>query len=280
MLPELTSAENLPVIWGCMPLSWTIGSTVGPVVGGYLSRPAERYPRVFGDFKFLKTYPYFLPCAIPSVFSAVAWVAVFYLLKETVKSPVPIRHFFTAEYQQGEISRTTPLRHVLNSRVIMSVGNYAFIALIEMAYRAIQPLFLATPIDFGGLGLPPPTIGNILSAGGALTGVSQILFFPTIHRRLGDKATFVKGLASTLPLFLLFPIAHLLVVTYSFNWLLWMVIALQSITSFGYGLSYGKHRDLIIWLDLKLNFASFLRRDTRLESNDNKPNEGYRPDVR
>ncbi|KAG6884986.1 hypothetical protein C0993_006818 [Termitomyces sp. T159_Od127] len=164
-----------------------------------------------------------------------------YRRNKTVKSPVPIKHLYKTKYQQGERSRITPLRDVLNSRVIISVGNYAFLALIEVAYRAIQPLFLATPIEFGGLGLPPPTIGNILSAGGALTGVVQILFFPSIHRRLGDKGTFVKGLASTIPLFLTFPIAHLLVKAYGFNCLLWLVIALQSIISFGYGLSFGKH---------------------------------------
>ncbi|KAG6858599.1 hypothetical protein C0995_015403, partial [Termitomyces sp. Mi166 len=98
------------------------------------------------------------------MFSAVAWVAVFCLLKETVKSPVPISHLFRPKSGQGELSRGTPLRHVLNSRVIISVGNYAFAALLEMSFRAIQPLFFATPIDFGGLGLPPPSIGNILSA--------------------------------------------------------------------------------------------------------------------
>ncbi|KAG5735970.1 hypothetical protein E4T56_gene19995, partial [Termitomyces sp. T112] len=60
MLPELTTTENLPVIWGCMPLSWTLGATLGPIVGGYLFRPAVQYPRIFGDFQFFKTYPYFL----------------------------------------------------------------------------------------------------------------------------------------------------------------------------------------------------------------------------
>ncbi|KAG5353021.1 hypothetical protein C0989_010989 [Termitomyces sp. Mn162] len=226
MLPELTATENLPVL--------------GPIVGGYLFRPAVQYPRIFGDFQFFKTYPYFLPCAIPPMFCAIAWVAVFYLLKETVKSPVPISHIFRVKSQQREASRGTPLRLVLNSRVIISVGHYAFVALIEVAYRAIQPLFFATPIDFGGLGLSPPSIGNLLAGAGALTGILQLLFFSSIHRRWGTKATFLNGLIGSLPMFFTFPIAHLLVGMYGFNRLLWVFIVLQSIMSFGYGLSFGK----------------------------------------
>lgn len=52
------------------------------MVGGSLSRPAERYPDTFGGSEFLKKYPYFLACAVPATFSALAWVITFTFLKE------------------------------------------------------------------------------------------------------------------------------------------------------------------------------------------------------
>jgi hypothetical protein len=52
------------------------------MIGGALSRPAERFPSLFGDNKFLREYPYFLPCAMPATFTIVAWFVTFFFLKE------------------------------------------------------------------------------------------------------------------------------------------------------------------------------------------------------
>lgn len=52
------------------------------MIGGFLSRPHERFPDIFGRFEFLKEYPYFLACAVPATFSAVAWVVSFLFLHE------------------------------------------------------------------------------------------------------------------------------------------------------------------------------------------------------
>lgn len=52
------------------------------MIGGALSRPAERYPYTFGNSEFLKKYPYFLPCAVSATFSALAWVLALVFLKE------------------------------------------------------------------------------------------------------------------------------------------------------------------------------------------------------
>ncbi|KAG6849264.1 hypothetical protein H0H93_009920 [Arthromyces matolae] len=258
MLPELASAEHLPVVslsfprnnqerltmhdmklWGFMPLSWTIGATLGPVVGGYLSHPAERFPSLFGECGFLRTYPYFLPCAFPAFFSVIAWIAVFKFLEETVQSPVNFYDLLKSSPEGQRASRKPiPLRHIINSRTIISIGHYALSALLEMAFRAIQPLFLATPVQFGGLELSPPSIGSILSTGGAVTGVAQLFVFPLIHRRLGSKSTFVIGLVLTIPVFLSFPIAHLLLKR-SYVYLLWATICLQSFMPLGYFFSFG-----------------------------------------
>ena len=53
-----------------------------PVIGGSLSRPAERHPELFGQSEFLKKYPYFLACSIPATFSIVACFVTLFFLKE------------------------------------------------------------------------------------------------------------------------------------------------------------------------------------------------------
>ena len=53
-----------------------------PMIGGFLSRPADRFPQYFGHSAFLKEYPYFLACAVPATFSVCAFAVSYLFLKE------------------------------------------------------------------------------------------------------------------------------------------------------------------------------------------------------
>ena len=63
-----------------------------PYIGGSLSKPVERFPGVFGDWEFFKTYPYFLACAVPATWSAFAWLVAFLFLKEVSMLYADFRH--------------------------------------------------------------------------------------------------------------------------------------------------------------------------------------------
>ena len=63
-----------------------------PYIGGSLSKPVERFPGVFGDWEFFKTYPYFLACAVPATWSAFAWLVTFLFLKEVSMLYADFRH--------------------------------------------------------------------------------------------------------------------------------------------------------------------------------------------
>jgi hypothetical protein len=52
------------------------------MIGGSLSRPADRFPDTFGNSRFMRKYPYFLPCAVPASFSVFAWIATYLFLRE------------------------------------------------------------------------------------------------------------------------------------------------------------------------------------------------------
>jgi hypothetical protein len=223
---------------------------LGPVIGGSLSRPAERFPSLFGNSEFHKKYPYFLPCAVPATYTACAWLVTYIFLKETVRRPTSIRNFFFGSEKKVELAQTQettvddsndkplPLRSLLIFQVIIAASNYAFLSLVDIAYRAIQPVFLSTPIELGGLGLLPSAIGNILSMFGILNGFFQIFFFAKIHDRWGSKKVFTAGIAACIPLFLLFPVINHLARTQGLTPLLWAVVFLQVCLSILPSLSY------------------------------------------
>jgi Na+/melibiose symporter-like transporter len=228
-----------------------------------LSRPADRFPRLFGKNEFLKKYPYFLPCAVPATFSVIAWVVTLLFLKETVASPTPIREFLGFKKEAVELTaqrpeipgagtpiaqpiegppeakKPLPLRALLTRRVIVAAGNYASLSLVDISFRAIQPLFLSTPIHLGGLGLPPATIGKLLSIYGILNGVFQVFFFARITDRWGSKKVFFLGIASGIPAFALFPVINYLARHQGYSTAVWIAVGFQIAVSITLTFCYG-----------------------------------------
>ncbi|KAJ7816047.1 member of major facilitator superfamily multidrug-resistance, DHA1 sub-family, partial [Mycena olivaceomarginata] len=251
MIAEMTTSQNLARTYAYLPMAWATGGVLGSIVGGSLARPAERFPSVFGTNEFLRKYPYFLPCAVPATFSALAWVLTVLFLKETAKGPSVL--FLPPIFKRGESDspapstqrsadeheRAVPLRRLMTRRVIVAASNYAFLALVDNTVRAIQPLFFATPIELGGLGLPTARIGNLLTVFGLLNGVFQVFFFARIHDYLGSKTMFIIGLASALPTFGALPLMNHIARFHGVNVLVWAVALTHVILSIGLSFSYG-----------------------------------------
>ncbi|KAG7094875.1 hypothetical protein E1B28_005682 [Marasmius oreades] len=256
IVAEITDSTNLSQAYGYMPIAWSTGGVLGPLVGGALSHPADQFPNIFGHSKFLREYPYFLPCAVPAIFSAIAWIVTLLFLKETVPAAIPISRLFNFRKSKANLTLQTvtlqpepspasteatndtfdidnekpvPLLALLRTpAVLISAGNYASLGLVDIAIRAIQPLFFSTPIELGGLGLSPASIGKILSIIGLLMGLIQIFFFAKIHDRLGSKTTFTIGIGSAIPIFLTFPVMRYLVLAnQGLTAWVWVVVGIQ-----------------------------------------------------
>lgn len=133
-----------------------------------------------------------------------------------------------------------PLRKLLVWPVIVSVANYGTLAFLEIAFWAIQPLFLSTPIEFGGLGQTPASIGLILGLSGMGNGIFQALFFAKIVRRWGTKRTFIVGLSSLIVMFILFPIINMIARQSGTSTLVWVLVSIQAFITFLVELSYGE----------------------------------------
>jgi len=129
---------------------------------------------------------------------------------------------------------------VTRRRVLLSVTNYATLSLVEISYRAIQPLFLSTPISSGGLGLDPPSIGKILACLGILNGIFQVICFARAHAICGTKRLFVGGLCCAVPVFALFPVMNAIARVYGVGLAVYSVVALQIVFSIAWNSCFGR----------------------------------------
>ena len=80
---------------------------------------------------------------------------------------------------------------------------------LSIVLNYLQPLFLATPVALGGLGLDAPAIGLILGSNGIIMGVFQVIFFAPLHRKFGTRTTFIASLATYFVIFLSWPLMSL-----------------------------------------------------------------------
>ncbi|KAG1721342.1 major facilitator superfamily domain-containing protein [Suillus lakei] len=264
MMVDITDSTNLAQAYAFMPLAWSTGGTIGPLVGGLLSRPVEQFPDVFGHSQFLKNYPYFLACAVPATFSALAWVVTFLFLRETVHTRVTLGHLLRGKYHEdmtpgpvtptgsteslstedtaqganADDSKPLPLRSLLIPKVIIAAGNYAALSLLDIAFRDVQPLFFATPLELGGLGLDPPRIGNILAIYGVINGLFQIFFFADLHDRFGSKTIYSVAMAVGIPMIITFPILNTVAKVQGLSLVVWAIVGLQLALSMILNLAY------------------------------------------
>lgn len=191
------------------------------------------------------------------------------MVAQTVSTPSSVRRMFGAWLSKGNVTAQTvssgqdskatatvglthidpvmkkdkplSLRQLLIPRVILASVNYAFLALVDICTRAIQPVFFSTPIALGGLGLPPHHIGKILSVYGILNGFLQIFYFAKTQARFGPKNVYLAGIASSLLVFVMFPVINALARVVGINhWLLWLAVGFQVTVSIFINFSYGQ----------------------------------------
>ncbi|KAJ3515312.1 hypothetical protein NLJ89_g1840 [Agrocybe chaxingu] len=235
VMGEITDSTNAAQAFSFLPIAWSIGSTVGPFIGGAFADPAERWPRLFGKIQFFQTYPYFLPCFVAALVPICAFFFAFLGLKETLppteitpcspnqktdfdrescRAPL-IQHPSSspADTNYGTLTRPTSIqdpplspsptcgpsskpsfRDVLIPQVLIPVSNFAFLAFLDQSFLVLVPLIYSTPLEHGGLDLPPSTIGSILGGWGVLNGFVQVFLFPRLRKWVGHRNLYVSGI--------------------------------------------------------------------------------------
>ncbi|KAJ7039693.1 major facilitator superfamily transporter [Mycena alexandri] len=245
---DLTDRSNRAEGFAFLPIVWAIGASIGPLIGGSLARPHDRFPELFPG-RFWQEFPYFLPCLVTGSFVFLSCFIVFAFFKEESS---PDLSYHSDDAGNGVLlidgpplaiiskrSGPRPLRELFIFPVVISVSNYVALGFLNTTLGALLPLFLAMPIEIGGLGLPPPKIGLILSAYGLATGLFQVLFFARFVRRFGERRVFINGMITCLPVFALFPLMSLIAQHFGLSFVVYgligCVLALGALmdTSFG-----------------------------------------------
>lgn len=66
-----------------MPFVWSIGTIIGPAIGGCFANPSENFPKVFSPHGLFGRFPYLLPNLICAALLLVAIIVGLFLIEET-----------------------------------------------------------------------------------------------------------------------------------------------------------------------------------------------------
>ncbi|RWA04555.1 hypothetical protein EKO27_g10552 [Xylaria grammica] len=84
MVGELvTKPEHEPRAFAVMPFVWSMGTIIGPAIGGIFADPHQSWPGIFTQESWFTTFPYLLPNAICATLLLVSIVLGWLLLEET-----------------------------------------------------------------------------------------------------------------------------------------------------------------------------------------------------
>ncbi|KAF8207046.1 major facilitator superfamily domain-containing protein [Mycena galopus ATCC 62051] len=157
----------------------------------FLVNPAAKWPDTLGKIEILREHPYLLPCLVAGSIAFLSFVFAFFGLKETLPSALERRR--NTPQSASPQSTPPPMRELLTKPVLIALTSHGLLYFCNMANDALVPLFFATPIQFGGLGLKPHDIGLILSICGISNALVQAFFGGRIIRHFGARRIFIAG---------------------------------------------------------------------------------------
>ncbi|KAG1770919.1 major facilitator superfamily domain-containing protein [Suillus occidentalis] len=245
MMGELTDSTNMAQGFSLMPIAWSLGATLGPMIGGALEHPQQHFPNIFPG-AFWSRFPYFLPSAVAAAFAVTCFLTILLFLKETLPRQQTQEKSMSA--LDGEAltvpenvieDSPVPIRSLFVPSVLIPIANYAYIATLEITMYALQPLFYSTPIELGGLGFDPVTIGLWMGAFGIVNGVLQTMIFAPLVDKFGSRTVFRFCEMCFIPIFALFPITNIVAQQYGINWLVWFLLTCSLLLGVFMDMSFG-----------------------------------------
>jgi MFS family permease len=194
MIGEHCSAKTVAKAFSWYSVAGNLGIFLGPIIGGALVDPATQYPLVFGGLAFFERHPYALPGFVIGILSATAAISSVLFLEETLRVDEPAKE---GSFQSNVGVRNTNRQptysqlsvwQLLKSPSILAVFCvYGYVMILAIAFIALIPVMLYTPIKIGGLGCSPGEITIYMSAMGVSESLWLMFVFPPLHRCLGSK---------------------------------------------------------------------------------------------
>ncbi|KAI9453844.1 MFS general substrate transporter [Lactarius psammicola] len=208
VLAELTDDTNVARGFSLLLISGAVGQIIGSFVGGVLSRPQDRWPDYFPQ-PFWAKYPYFFPCLVVASYALIQFAIAATFFEETLDRK-PSTTSRTGSQFEERVEQPPPLRSLLTRPVVISIANQAVLVLLGIAASTLIPLVWSTPIEFGGLGLAPVSIGLWMSAYGCISAVFLFAFFPRIIAHFGPRRVVVAAVVALGVIYVLHPFENML----------------------------------------------------------------------
>lgn len=133
-----------------------------------------------------------------------------------------------------------PLGTVITAPVTIAVLNYSLLALCDISYLSILPVYLAS----APLSLTPRAIGLFMGGVGIFGGIFQVLCTAALVERWGAKRIYQVAICAFFPLWTLFsPAANMAADcgTDSCPWGLWLLAGIGVVLVTVMDMSFSKH---------------------------------------
>ncbi|KAI2901681.1 hypothetical protein CBS63078_6561 [Aspergillus niger] len=184
MISENSTPDTQARAFSYFSLANTIGTVIGPLLGGALCRPG-------GVFRH---YPYALPTVAAGAFGVTVTVACLMFVNETRKP---------ADHTPHETaSPTWTSAKILRSQGVLPVLYiHGHSMMLAFAYTAVSPVFYFTSPRLGGYGFSPFYISLFLGGSGIAQTIWLVLVYPPLHKRLGT-GNILRGLCFVWIIFL------------------------------------------------------------------------------
>ncbi|KAJ7176108.1 MFS general substrate transporter [Mycena crocata] len=192
ILTELTDSTNEASAYPVYSFIYPLGSTVGPMIGGFFSNLATRYPERLG-YAFLESYPYFMPGFICALLALLGFVLTYCFLEETLPSKREPPKIFSDDSASVVITPSAMGIYELLAvpRVWVLTVSSAAMEFLGTGFSVVFVLFCYTSIEAGGLGLSVSEISYTLAMSSAVLALFQLFLMPHLLRRFDAAQLYV-----------------------------------------------------------------------------------------
>ncbi|KAI9319787.1 major facilitator superfamily domain-containing protein [Dichotomocladium elegans] len=219
MTAEITDETNRAKAFSLFGFCWglgMIGRQLRPGIGGYLCKPAEHFPSLFGSNEFLIAYPYFLPCFVSSIGSFIGFILGFIFLEESNPEVLArrgervrllqsdFRHSRRASVSQDDDPKSQGLGSISKITMI-AIFVFSVFSFHAMVFDEVLPLYFSTSVEAGGLGYDSQELAKALSIAGIEQLYCQFVLYPKINRYLTSIEMTRFGLILFVPVYFIFP---------------------------------------------------------------------------
>ncbi|CAO3654534.1 unnamed protein product [Mucor fragilis] len=221
MVSEITDNTNKAKAFSIFGFCWGAGMITGPALGGYLAKPVEQFPGLFGDSVFLAKYPYFLPCFVSSCGSLVGFVIGYFYLKESNPNVLADRKWASEANERTALLASTNMTvdesatkrimpksgsmRLVNQTSIIIIISYSVFSFHAMVFDEVLPLYFTAPVPAGGLGITRTDFAKALSFFGVIQLIFQFVIYPRLTKYYSTLVLCRLAFLVFIPVYFLFP---------------------------------------------------------------------------